>query len=490
MNTHTSDTLPAPSPNDNGGTDTTQTPCAPQGLQSGAHTNSKTGQKTSSPSTDKTDTRLKEEDDCAMDTKTELRPTEQDRHGSGVSTDNPRIIVDKDTTAPPPAPNGEGPPQPPSPTDDGHLRVQGWRDSPHRAHHQHGGDAALGGPGDGAEDWRSCCYTEDETSDWETPVDVELEVLPAGLCQKPNKASWSTVKAVAKLLPMSRSSVPWSQLAGHKGSFLGGPGGTVLKARDTCEERNLGKLREEGGQLYTLSVPTFHGTVKKDGKDYVQMQDLQSRFASPSVMDVKMGLRTYMEKELEKALKEPTLRKDLYEKMVSVDPEAPSPEEREMGAITKTRYLRFRDDMSSTSSLGFRIEGIKTSAIASKDFKKTRTPEDVQKALNDFVGNNTDALEKYITLLQDLKKQQESSQFFRSHEMVGSSLLFLHDSGGKAGLWMIDFAKCSPLPAKVSVDHSSPWLPGANYEDGYWLGLNNLTSIFQKIAASKQQGPK
>ena len=50
---------------------------------------------------------------------------------------------------------------------------------------------------------------------------------------------------------------------------------------------------------------------------------------------------------------------DLYQKMISIDPEAPTEEERQQSAIIKPRYMKFRDDMSSTSSLGFRIEGIK-----------------------------------------------------------------------------------------------------------------------------------
>ena len=53
------------------------------------------------------------------------------------------------------------------------------------------------------------------------------------------------------------------------------------------------------------------------------------------------------------------VRQDLYQKMVSIDPDAPTEEERQQSAITKPRYMKFRDDMSSSSSLGFRIEGIK-----------------------------------------------------------------------------------------------------------------------------------
>lgn len=41
----------------------------------------------------------------------------------------------------------------------------------------------------------------------------------------------------------------------------------------------------------------------------MQLQDLLCEFTCPCVMDIKMGVRTYLEEELEKARKKPTLRK-------------------------------------------------------------------------------------------------------------------------------------------------------------------------------------
>lgn len=43
--------------------------------------------------------------------------------------------------------------------------------------------------------------------------------------------------------------------------------------------------------------------------EYLQLQDLLCEFDSPCVMDIKMGTRTYLEEELEKAREKPKLRK-------------------------------------------------------------------------------------------------------------------------------------------------------------------------------------
>ncbi|KAK3793201.1 hypothetical protein RRG08_012877 [Elysia crispata] len=270
----------------------------------------------------------------------------------------------------------------------------------------------------------------------------------------------------------------WIQLAGHQGNFQAGEAGSVLKKLDALEQECYQSLMTDSLKKF---VPEYKGNVEKNGEKYIQLEDLLASFSQPCVMDVKMGVRTYLEAELDKAKKSPTLRPDMYQKMIGVDSNAPTKEEHQQKAVTKPRYMQWRDEMSSSTDLGFRVEGIKkTDGSSTKDFKKTKTRGSVVGVISSFVSNKEAIVAKYIKKLKEMMAAQETSSFFRSHEIVGSSLLFVHDAKENVGVWMIDFGKTDALPSGKTLDHRSKWQKG-NREDGYLFGLDNVISIFEEV---------
>ncbi|XP_047559787.1 inositol-trisphosphate 3-kinase B [Lutra lutra] len=323
---------------------------------------------------------------------------------------------------------------------------------------------------------------EDISSDPERCLDPNSAFLHTLDQQKPRVSkSWRKIKNMVHWSPFVMSfkkKYPWIQLAGHAGSFKAAANGRILKKHCECEQRCLDRLMAD---VLKPFVPAYHGDVVKDGERYNQMDDLLAAFDSPCVMDCKMGVRTYLEEELTKARKKPSLRKDMYQKMIEVDPDAPTEEEKAQRAVTKPRYMQWRETISSTATLGFRIEGIKKEdGSVNRDFKKTKTREQVTEAFREFTKGNHNILIAYRDRLKDIRATLEVSPFFKCHEVIGSSLLFIHDQKEQAKVWMIDFGKTTPLPEGQTLQHNVPWQEG-NREDGYLSGLNNLIDILTEM---------
>ncbi|XP_075048871.1 inositol-trisphosphate 3-kinase A [Mixophyes fleayi] len=286
--------------------------------------------------------------------------------------------------------------------------------------------------------------------------------------------SWQKIRTIVNIPVISPFKRRWVQLAGHTGSFKAAAGGTILK-RYSENEKNCFELLMNDPLV--CCVPTFHGVTERDGESYIQLDDLLNDFDEPCVMDCKMGVRTYLEEELTKARGKPKLRKDMYKKMIEVDPHAPTEEESAQQAVTKPRYMQWRETISSTSTLGFRIEGIKKGdGTCNTNFKTTKTRDQIHKSFFEFIDGNKVILNKYLGRLQEIRTVVESSEFFKHHEVIGSSLLFVHDKKGKCNIWLIDFGKTTCLPEGQTLDHRIPWQEG-NREDGYLYGFDNLIDI-------------
>ncbi|RZC34346.1 inositol-trisphosphate 3-kinase A-like, partial [Asbolus verrucosus] len=296
--------------------------------------------------------------------------------------------------------------------------------------------------------------SDDLSSEWDSDVPEIPKV------QLPKPSGWRKLRNIVQWTPFfqtyKKQRYPWVQLAGHQGNFKAGPDqGTILKKLCVKEEKCFKILMKDVLRPY---VPEYKGLVASDDGEcsYIQLQDLLGDFISPCVMDCKIGVRTYLEEELAKAKEKPKLRKDMYEKMCQIDSNAPTEEEHRMKGVTKPRYMVWRETISSTATLGFRIEGIrKGDGTSSKDFKTTKSKEQIMKAFQDFVDGFPHAL------------------------VIGSSLLFVHDRYN-ANVWLIDFAKTIKLPEEIKITHNSKWKVG-NHEDGYLIGVNNLISIFMTM---------
>lgn len=277
-----------------------------------------------------------------------------------------------------------------------------------------------------------------------------------------------------------RNNYPWVQLAGHKGSFLAGESGTICKKSSELERAAFECLMEDALKPF---VPLYYKEIMiaetpgAPPEPFLEIQDLLGNFQNPSVMDVKMGVRTFLESEVTKSSK----RMDLLQKMVELDADEPTEEERKTG-ITKLRYMSFRERLSSTKTMAFRIEGIKLANQEScTDFKTMKTRDEVNDVLMTFLPPPAHPLhrivrERFTRRLHELHETLMTSKFFWEHELIGSSLLFIYDNAGRVGVWMIDFGKTSKVDMPIS--HRKPWVLG-NREDGYLTGLENLIDLLR-----------
>jgi len=303
------------------------------------------------------------------------------------------------------------------------------------------------------------------------------------------------------------------QAGGHPGVFQPQEDGCLCKETAATEARLYELV--QGTELQTL-VPGFFGsepTVPKPGvlSDNrlvnLRMQNLTAGCNKPCVMDIKMGVRTFLESEVHSN----KMRLDLVEKMVKLDPNCVTEQEKAEG-VTKLRYMQFREERSSTHSHGWRIEAIVLPKESSRLPKKLDTKllsgdDQLSEALAIFVQQDEALRSTFLKRLQEMYNVLEESALFSRLELIGSSVLFIYDadttSGYQPNAWMIDFAKTVELPQSEGseaekrlsrrssrfaddpdnykvprhLSHRKMWLP-ANHEDGYLLGLDSLINAW------------
>jgi 1D-myo-inositol-triphosphate 3-kinase len=122
------------------------------------------------------------------------------------------------------------------------------------------------------------------------------------------------------------------------------------------EKRCYEKLKNDILAKYTPKIERLI-TDPADNKQYIEMQDLLYDFDNPVIMDVKLGIRSFLEEDCSG---EP--RKDLYMKILKLSPNDLSEEEQALQAVTKKRFMTWRDMSTCSRILGFRITAIKVSS--------------------------------------------------------------------------------------------------------------------------------
>eukprot|EP00421_Protoceratium_reticulatum_P060424 CAMPEP_0168506802 /NCGR_PEP_ID=MMETSP0228-20121227/77560_1 /TAXON_ID=133427 /ORGANISM="Protoceratium reticulatum, Strain CCCM 535 (=CCMP 1889)" /LENGTH=443 /DNA_ID=CAMNT_0008523903 /DNA_START=79 /DNA_END=1406 /DNA_ORIENTATION=+ len=242
-------------------------------------------------------------------------------------------------------------------------------------------------------------------------------------------------------------------------------------------------------------IPRCEGVVEMPAESgdmckYMQMTNLLQDFRRPKIMDVKIGIRTFLEEECDSR----KMRADLYHRMLKTFPSHVTEEDRERQGITKLRWMQLRDSCSTIRNLGFRIDGI-AGCRSSKDemeadLGKLRQGSEARDEFCRFakVAANDDGREPngetalsvaelFLEKMQDIQEAFEESSFVRAHECIGSSVLLVADAYGKVGAFWIDFGKTRPLPAGVDITHRSPWAQG-NHEDGVFSGLEAMVRVW------------
>ncbi|XP_058799104.1 inositol-trisphosphate 3-kinase homolog [Phymastichus coffea] len=270
----------------------------------------------------------------------------------------------------------------------------------------------------------------------------------------------------------------WFQLSGHKDSFAPAGPGTVWKRRTGGAENTERMVYEALSKDQALKdcIPRYYREVEYRGETFIELQDLLFGFNEPHVMDIKLGTRTFLESEVSKT----TARPDLYQKMIAVDPNAPTVEEHEQRAVTKLRYMQFREQQSSTCSHGFRIEAMKLPSIPPiTDLKTVKDHKHVLETMRRFLKGKPEMKDQLLDRLRELRLKVEQSEYFQTHEVIGSSIFMIYDDR-KVGVWLIDFAKTCQVPAGCKLTHRRDWQQG-NHEEGFLLGLDNLIATLEEV---------
>ena len=273
------------------------------------------------------------------------------------------------------------------------------------------------------------------------------------------------------------------RVAGHDLNFFRLSEGMIVKQSTPAERQTYEAI--VGTPLAPFTARCFR-SVDRESHVLLYIEDLTAAYSRPCVMDVKMGSRTFQEKEADN----PKRRLDLKDKMLKHEdgPSALTPEELEIG-VTKLRYMQFREACSTSQAFGFRVEGIHLDKGKYSVLKSLKHKADLLKTLSDYVQGREDVARALTGEFEKLRTALESSEWFMSHEVVSSSLLVIYDGAvppmAPPMICMIDFAHTFSVTeyGLQRLKHRGGWSKG-NHEEGYLDGLDSLVNCFKEVASS------
>ena len=340
-------------------------------------------------------------------------------------------------------------------------------------------DGGKAGSSNSGGDGGACSGSKPKKEKKDAKSDEESQPRPAGL------------QGVRINLVGGSDSKKLIRVAGHEVHFYRLSEGMIVKQSTTAERDTYKALRES--RSLAPFAPRCYRAVDRGSHVLLYIEDLTAAYTSPCVMDVKMGTRTFQEKEADN----PKRRLDLKDKML-VHPDGPSEltaDELATG-VTKLRYMQFREACSTSATHGWRIEGIHLSGAAAEKVKVSKDLKhraDVLKTLTKFVQSRASVATDLCKQFTELRTALEASEWFMGHEIVSSSLLIIYDGAQSAAapptVAMIDFANTFPVQQYelTKLEHRGAWQKG-NHEEGYLDGLDSLVDCFGALGAALEQG--
>jgi hypothetical protein len=268
------------------------------------------------------------------------------------------------------------------------------------------------------------------------------------------------------------------QASGHAEQLYTLEDGAILLKETNVRERDV-YVAIQGTPLAPFAPP-FYEAHPQDSHMLLFIKNVTAGMLQPHVMDAKIGTRGFKEEEADN----PKLRRDLTEKASKIDALRVHLTDQELEhGMSKLRYMQLRDSESSTTSLGFRIEGVSGQSKEMKKPSKTMKEEAaVRETIRSFAQGRPEVLKQMIARMVSLREALQEgpgAEWFRRHELISSSLLFVYDAaeppGAQASVWMLDFANVTER--NVDITHRAPFVFG-NHEDGYLFGLDSLIRLF------------